>query len=353
MKVDLPRRVGVGAVIVIAVLWILTGVLTRDDSIGQRALEPQPMLVETRALTAEEIERVLILQGQVEPGLSVSVRARTAGQVNRWAVNSGETVQQGQLLLELSIDDREARRREALARVKRMESEYDATQRLLNQNSISQTEAAAREAELAAARANLEAIELDISNTRIMAPIDGVLNHHAVERGEFVTIGNTVARVINNDPLLAVVQVPQHQISRVARDLPATVRFVDGRETEGRVTYVAPTADPATRTFRVEVTVSNPDSALPSGISATVEIPTDLVMAHKLSPAVLSLNESGQIGIKTVDNRSVVRFHPVEIVRTDVDGVWVSGLPARVRVITTGQAFVLQGDKVRFDRDAS
>lgn len=342
------RRTGVVIVVVLAMLWIFSGVATREPVPMQTQRTLQPILVETIQLSGQPIDRILVLQGQVEPGLSMLVHARTAGQVDRWLAEPGESVAQGRLLLELSMDDREAKRRQALARVKRMESEYDATRRLLSQNSISQTEAVAREAELEAARASLEAILLDITNTRVTAPVAGVLNAHRVERGEYVKVGDPVAHVINNEPLVAVVQVPQHQIRRVKPALRATVRFLDGREASGLVSYVATTAAPATRTFRVEVTIDNPDSTLPSGISATVEIPTDQVLAHKLSPATLSLNDAGLIGVKTADDDGSVIFHPVEIVRTDVDGVWVSGLPDLARVITTGQAFVLQGDKVRY-----
>ena len=68
--------------------------------------------------------------------------------------------------------------------------------------------------------------------------------------------------------------------------------------------------------------------------------------AHFLSPAALALDNTGEVGVKSVDRQSLVRFHPVDLVRTEAKGVWVSGLPARLRIITRGQGFVNRGESV-------
>src|SRR5690606_32345323 len=102
----------------------------------------------------------------------------------------------------------------------------------------------------------------------------------------------------------------------------------------------------STRTFRVELAVPNPDNKLPAGMTAEIRLPAGESEAHFLSPALLSLDEQGNIGVKTVDEHDVVRFHEVEIIRSASDGVWVTGLPDEVTVITVGQGFVAVGEKV-------
>ena len=69
-------------------------------------------------------------------------------------------------------------------------------------------------------------------------------------------------------------------------------------------------------------------------------------MAQKLSPALLALDDLGQMGIRTVDADNAVQFHPVEIVADAVDGIWVTGLPAAATIITVGQELVVAGEKV-------
>ena len=61
---------------------------------------------------------------------------------------------------------------------------------------------------------------------------------------------------------------------------------------------------------------------------------------------MLSLDASGEIGIKSVDDDSIVSFYPIELLRTESDGVWVSGLPDKVKIITQGQGFVNAGEPV-------
>ena len=114
---------------------------------------------------------------------------------------------------------------------------------------------------------------------------------------------------------------------------------------------MASQADGATRTFRIELEVNNAGGKVVSGTTAEIRIPAEELSAHYISPGLLSLNSQDQIGVKSVDDEGVVVFHVVDIVRTGVDGVWVSGLPDRVRVITVGQGFVREGDQVQARSD--
>ena len=340
------RPAGVALIALLAVAWIASGVITREPPQPSAPRTVQPMTVAVEERTAEPVERVLVLQGRVEPDLRVTVRAETAGQVEQWQATAGTEVAAGDLLAQLRMDDREARRRQALARVRGKESELESTRQLVEERYTPELELEARQAELEAARAELEAIELDIRNTEIRSPVDGVVNRRIAERGDYVGVGDPIAEIVDNHPLLAVVQVTQHQIGRVQPGQPARIRFLDGRQVEGVTRHVTAVADPATRTFRVEIEVPNPQRALPSGISAGVEIPTDTVAAYKVSPAIISLDDEGRVGLKTVDDDDRVAFHPIEVIRTAPDGVWVVGLPPQARIIVTGQGFVTAGEPV-------
>lgn len=341
------RWLAAAGILLLAIVWIVSGVVMREDEPAPEPREAQPMTVAVVWQEAVPVERILNLQGRVDPDQRVRVRAETAGQVADWAVDRGAEVSTDDLLARLRMDDREARLRQAIARERGAESDYEATRRLHDQGHASRTELEAREAEREAARAEREAVELDIRNTQVRAPLAGIVHQRLAERGDFVGRGDPVAEIVDNDPLVAVVQVPQHQIARVHTGLPARIRFLDGRRAEGEVRFVSRLAEPGTRTFRVEVEIPNPDGELPSGISAGVEIPTDSVPAHQLSPAVMALEDDGRIGVKTVDDEDRVVFHPVEVVRTGPDGVWVTGLPELARVITVGQGFVSAGERVR------
>jgi multidrug efflux system membrane fusion protein len=342
-----PRPAGVAILALLAIAWIASGVITRQPPEVSRSARTEPMAVAVEARRAERVERIVFLRGDVEPHQRITVRAETPGQVAGWDVALGADVDSGERMARLRMDDREAKRQEAIARLRDRQSERDATARLVEDGAAPPIQLDAREAEVAAARARLEAVELDIENTRIRSPIEGTLNRRLAERGDFVSRGDAVAEVVDNDPLLGVAQVPQHQIERIETGLEARLRFLDGRRATGRVTFVSRVARPGTRTFRVEVEVPNPERALPSGISAEVEVPTHEVAAHKISAAVISLDDAGRVGAKTVGADDRVVFHPIEVIRTAPDGVWVTGLPDRIRLITVGQDFVSPGEQVR------
>lgn len=119
-----------------------------------------------------------------------------------------------------------------------------------------------------------------------------------------------------------------------------------GEEVAGRVRYVARVADPVTRTFRVELEVANPDGHLRDGVTAEVLLPGPPVSAHRVSPALLSLNTAGELGVKIVDAEGRARFRPVQIVEQARNGLWLAGLPEEITLITVGQEFVTDGQPV-------
>jgi len=224
--------------------------------------------------------------------------------------------------------------------------QYEAAMRLEGQQLVAQLQIAEAKAELAAAEAQLAAARLDLARTSITAPFDGLLEERSVELGDYVGIGDSIAMIADNDPLIAVGDVSERDVRAIAVGAPGRVKLVDGTIIDGIVRYVSPVANANTRTFRVEIAIPNPDYALPAGMTAEVRLPAGETDAHFLSPALLTLDDAGNIGVKTVDDNGIVRFHEVEIFRSASDGIWVTGLPSEAVVITVGQGFVAIGDRV-------
>ncbi|MCL7750420.1 efflux RND transporter periplasmic adaptor subunit [Guyparkeria hydrothermalis] len=351
MRSWLSRNVGRLVLLLLALLlfgWVLSG----DDNGGEVDTPERSTTVKV-GLTgshAESVERVLQLQGQAEPEQVVRVRAKTGGEVAETPVEEGAVVEADQLLARLTLDDRPARLSEAKAAERRAQGDYDAASRLADQGFQARLAAERARAELEAARARVAAIELDIEHTAIPTPIAGVLNRQIARVGDVVAAGEPVAEIVENNPLRAVVRIPQHRIHEVEEGQAARVTFLDGQVREGTVRYVSTVAEDETRTFRARVEVANPDRNLPSGTSVTVEIPVEEVRAHAISPALISQSESGELGVKiAVDGAAdelEARFVPVTPIRADAEQVWVTGLDDTVRLISLGQGFVRDGDVI-------
>ncbi len=342
------------AVVGLLAAWIATGEPPPPEpSVVERSDTVRVALETSRA---EPIERLVTAQGEIEPEQVVTVRAKTGGEVIETPVDEGGVVEPGALIARLGLDDREARLSQARAELQRAQSNYAAASRLAQGGFQAQLQVERARAELEAARASVAAIELDIRHTRITAPIAGVLNTQIARTGDYIATGEPVAEIVENDPLRAVVSIPQHRVSDVREGQSARVTFLDGEQREGRVSYLSVTADPATRTFTARVRVDNPERSLPAGTSVTVEIPVERVQAHGISPALISQDEDGRLGVKVAvegDDGLRARFVPVEPVRASASRIWVTGLPEEVRLISLGQGFVRDGDRIEVGEGGS
>ncbi len=338
---------GIGLVAVLLVGWLATGESPQPAS---KAVERQEAVrVGLTNSRAEPIKRVVTLQGHAEPEQIVRVRAKTGGDVIETPVKEGAIVAAGDLIARLDMTDRQARLSEARAAEREARGDFEAADRLADQGFQARLQVERARAALEAARARVAAIELEIEHTRVVTPIGGVLNRQIARRGDFVAEGDPIAEVVENDPLRAVVQIPQHRVTEITEGQTARVTFFDDMVREGVVRYVSALADERTRTFLARVRVDNPDRDLPAGTSVTVAIPVEQVRAHGVTPALISQDGDGQLGVKVAekdDGEWRARFIPVKPVRADARQVWVTGLPDEVHLITLGQGFVRDGDRL-------
>lgn len=313
------------------------------------APEPRDPLIHVRVQTyhAEDVQRELVISGRTEPARSATLRAEIDGRVVAVEAARGRPVRQGQPIVRLDPRDLEAQLAEARALVAQRELQHQAAQRLQQRQMQAETAVAEAFANLQAARAMLKRIEVLMANTVIRAAFDGVLDQRPVELGDYLTAGDTVARVLEQDPMVITGHITEQDVHLVEPGQVGDARLVTGERVSGRLRFVAAEADEATRTFRVELEVPNPAGTIAAGVTSEIRIPSQSMAAHFLSPALLSLNDAGEIGVKAVNDDGVVEFHPARIIRAGADGIWVSGLPESLKIITIGHGFVRPGERVR------
>jgi multidrug efflux system membrane fusion protein len=176
----------------------------------------------------------------------------------------------------------------------------------------------------------------------MLAPFDGVLESDTAELGALLRSGDVCAALISLDPIEIVGFVPEIDVDKVAVSLPATARLVAGRDVTGLVTFVSRSADPNTRTFRVEIAAPNADETIRDGMTAEIAIPLAGQRAHLIPQAALTLNNAGEMGVRTAKDGKA-HFLPVSILRDEMRGVWVLGLPESADVIIVGQEYVSEG----------
>lgn len=337
--------------------WILSGVVTGKAPISTDEAEKtkaEPLtLVRVQHFTALEHTNEVVLFGRTEATEHVELSAETAGQIVRRPGVKGAWTKKGAPLVNLATDDRMARLEEAKAKLAYQEIAFNAAMRLSKKQFQSQVRLAEEKAKLETAKAALAAIRLDLARTTLSAPIDGFIETLPKSVGDYVAVGEVVATIVKLDPIRIVGQVSERDVARLQRGGRAQALLPGGRFLEGRVEYVSRAGEASTRTFRVEVWIANPDGAVSEGLTAELRLPVGIERAHRVSPAVLTLNDSGVIGVKAVEidgEAARVVFHPVQVIGDTSEGVWLSGLPATIDLITVGQEFVSAGQAVRIKR---
>lgn len=312
----------------------------------QPAREQPPVSVVVLRSTARTVESGMVLRGRTEAARKVDVRSETSGLVISEPLRKGARVAAGQVLCELDPGTRNAQLAEARARLAEAEVNNRAAASLARKGFTSETTAIARRAALESAMAAVEIAETEIARLRIHAPFSGILENDAAELGSLLQPGGLCATVIDLSMIKLVGFAPENAVARISVGSPARAQLLTGERLVGEVSFVARSADPRTRTYRVEVEVPNPDLSIRDGFTAETVIAFDGEKAHLLPQAALTLDDQGRLGVRTATAAGTAKFMPVELIRDSTDGVWLGGLPESVDVIVVGQEFVEDGRRL-------
>jgi multidrug efflux system membrane fusion protein len=173
-----------------------------------------------------------------------------------------------------------------------------------------------------------------------------VIENLHLNAGDYASPGASCATLIDLDPMLIVAHVTEAEVDKLQRGSTVAGSTRGGLDVQGQLSFIGKQSDPVTRTYPVEITVANGDYSLRSGLTVNVRAQLDQVQAHRVSPSLLTLGDDGDMGIRTLDESNRVVFNPVHIVEDGPEGLWVTGLPGTVNLITVGQEYVSVGERV-------
>ena len=338
--------------------WIATGLLEEEaaplpqtiseKNAQQRAQAEDRPLTTVRVTTSYAVEqdRLTSVRGQTTNERSVVVQSQVGGIVQKRWVERGSVVGQGDVLCEISVEDRDANLKEAMAGLAQAKLDLDGAKQLAAKGLQSDAVIAGAEARMAAAEAVVQRRKLEKSRLKITAPFAGVVEDTHMEVGQFVTPGASCVTLVDLDPMLLIGEVSEQHLAGLKPGLPVTATLSNGDVVAGVLRFVAHVAAPGTRTYAIEALVANPDFSIASGMTAALSIAVEQVKVHQITPALLVLDDEGQSGVRGVTADQRVRFYSVELIAEGNEGVWVSGLPDVVDLIVVGQQTVVAGEQV-------
>lgn len=338
------------AVIGVLVLFFLVKSLVGGNTEKAEAKAPAnsgPPSVQA-TLTPQAVREIqVVMRGRTEAARSVVVRSETSGVVAATPVAEGAFVARGQVICRLAVDARQASLDQARAALRSRQLQRQAAAQLAEKGFRSPTQVLEAQANLDAAQAAVRAAEIALKQVDIRAPFAGVFDRREAEIGTYLMPGQACGTMIELNPLLVVGDAPETEAAKLRPGAPAQARLVSGQVLNGRVRYVARDADPQTRTYHLEVAVPNPGLSVRSGLSADLRIGAGAGRAHMVPVSALVLDSAGRQGVRYVLPDSRVAFAPVTVLEETPQGTWVTGLSGDVNVITVGQSFVADGQKVR------
>jgi membrane fusion protein, multidrug efflux system len=310
--------------------------------------EPPAIPVEVADVKRGLITASYTATATLEADREARVVPRLGGTIVDLAAEEGDIVREGQLLARID-DDRyrlELERNEATLR--RLEQDYN-RHREMQERSLISIEAFERvKFDYESHLAQVELSRLDLSHTAIRSPIAGVVSRRLIKVGNTVNTQQEAFVVTSLDPLLAVLYVPERELTKLAVGQPALISAdaVPGRQVQGRIARISPVVDADTGTVRVTVEVSGSDTPLKPGMFARVGVVYDTREDVPLVPIEAVISEDARTSVFVVSDGQAERRN----VRTGYrDNGWVEiveGVAPGERVVVTGQAALRQGSKV-------
>lgn len=315
--------------------------------------------VRVRNYAVQPMALMVTLRGHTAAKASVMAVAKTSDTVVAVAVREGQIVKQGDVLCTLDNGTRAAGVNQAKAVVAqadaalaKAQSEFKTNAALREKGLASANSGEAFAADVTSAEANqkaatvaLENAMVELSHAEIRATVGGAVQRPLASVGDMLNVGGVCASIVQLDPMVFVGAVPQSRIDLAKLGLEADIRTINGATAKGRVTYIAVSSDPATRSFAVEIEFANPDGRIKDGLTAEATVNLGTLPAHLLPQSIMTLDSGGDLGVQSVEEGKVV-FHKITILQDTREGVWVSGLPASVDIIVLGQEYVSAGQAV-------
>ncbi|MCB1426061.1 MAG: efflux RND transporter periplasmic adaptor subunit [Brucellaceae bacterium] len=359
------HRIAAFVVLAASAAWVVTGEFSSVGSAANETSAPPAQTQDTapapqqQEAPARELKTVAVIDppfiahnrairisGQTEADKKAQIATRAAGIIAELPVSQGDPVDEGDLILSLDNEGKAAAVDSARAVLAQREKEFEASERLARQGSLPKLQLETARSALATARSQLEQAEAELSRFELRAPFSGIVDKVQVELGSSVQQGAPVATLLSLDPVIAAGEVSERDLGFIETGDKAEVRLISGQTVEGAIRYVSRQASDATRTFPVEIAIPNPDRAIPAGMTAEITLRTDPVKAVKLPRSVVTLSETGDLGVRVARADGTAGFVPIDLIDDTPEGLVLAGIPEDARIIVAGQDLVRDGERI-------
>jgi len=305
--------------------------------------------VEAATVSVEDMAAFYTGTATLEADEQAVVVSQITGVVLTIHAEEGDFVEAGQVLVEVETDRYSLEVKKSDAGLKRLETDYHRKRELFEKNLVSAEDFERVRAEYDAQKAAHDLARLDLAYTSIRAPISGYISERMVRAGNLVKLHQPVYSVTSYDPLLAVLHVPERELSVLKKGLRVSM-LLDAWPGElfvGEVIRISPVIDPGTGTFRVTTKITDHGQMLKPGLFGRVEILHDLHENVPVIPrsAVITEDELSHVFVINEEGSANRRDVKLGYEREGMIEV-ASGLSKGETVVTAGKGSLSDGTRV-------
>jgi RND family efflux transporter MFP subunit len=301
-----------------------------------------------RVQTIEAVKQPAVEEvvGTVQPKLQAVIEAKTSGRITRLPVTLGQSVKQGDVLVELATQEIQARLDQANAAFRQAELDFNRTDNLRKQQAATQAELDAAQARYSVAKATVAEADALSGYAKILAPFDGVVARKLADEGDLAMPGKPLLELEGRAGLRLVADIPSLLTGRILPGAKLAVRVDTLPDTiTGTLAEISPAADPASRTVCMKVDL--PETAgLRTGQFGRLAVPIGEATFLFVPPSALVRRGQLEILFVAADGKAQMR-----LVRagkeTPQDIEILSGLTAGEAVVVEGAGTLRDGQPLQ------
>ena len=315
----------------------------------------EPVSVITLTLKPRRLEDKINLPAVVEPYEDVWVKAEVSGQVVEVLVQEGEAVEKGQVLIQLDDRDYKARLSRIEANYQLAKLEYERTSALVRKKVMSPAELDKISTQLKDLEAQVNEVQLALNRTQIISPICCLLNETKANRGDFVGVGDPVARILQLDPVKVTVGVPESDVAAVfdLTEAEVIIEALNKRRVKGTKVFLSRMPRTLARLYDLELMVPNPDGKILPGMFVRVDL-VKAVYRQALSVPLYAVITQADRSFVYVEENGRARRRDVELgILVGWEVQVASGLKQGERVIVVGHRFLDDDQPVNVIKNVS
>ena len=315
--------------------------------------EEEIVNVKVDDIQSRTFEHFFEVTGNAEADLDVNVSPESSGIIETIMVKEGARVSKGQILAKLKVDALQRSLDELKVQLDLATTNFKRQKNLWDQNIGSEMQFLQAKTNMESLEKRIEGVEAQIDMSDVKAPVNGVVDKIYQKKGEIGSPQIPFAKVVNIDRINIYADVSESYLTKVHEGDKVNIKFPAlNRETDARIQQVGNVIDPNNRTFRIKVTMNNPDKMIKPNLVAVIEI-RDYKAEDAIVVPSLYVREDFKGDFTfiadTENGRDVAKKVYVTTGVTDNNMTEITkGLASGMKIISEGYNQIVDGTLIRF-----